>query len=287
MPDGNASAEVRIVPLAAPFGARIEGVDRTASCDDATRARLNQAFLDHHLLVLPGPPMTPQQMAEVARLFGTPRPQLLRYKHHGGMPEVSIMISTIAPDGSADKTAIRSEDWHSDDSYFATPAKATLLHAIELPSRGGATWFCDMEAAYAALPDSMKARIDGRRAAHAYDTVRARHRPSARTALEVTETPDVVHPLVRTHPETGRKALYLNSNRLDHILGLERAESDAILDELGTFVDQPRFHHGHVWALGDLVIWDNRSLMHKVVIDYPIGEARVMQRVLLEGDVPF
>ena len=108
---------------------------------------------------------------------------------------------------------------------------------------------------------------------HGYDTARARNRPSPRTPQEIAETPDVEHPLVRTHPETGRKALYLNFNRLDRILGLERAESDALLDELAAEARKPEHHFGHEWKVGDCVIWDNRATMHRVDVDYPLGES--------------
>jgi len=230
--------------------------------------------------------MTPSQTLAFAKAFGTPRTQLLRYKRTGDVPEVSVMVSTLMADGTTDKTAIRAEDWHTDDSYFAAPAKATLLHGIEIPSRGGSTWFCNMHSVYEALPATLRQRIDGLRAIHGYDTQRARNRPSARTPQEIAETPDVEHPLVRTHPETGRKALYLNPNRLDRIVGLERAESDALLDALACEARKPQHHFGHVWQAGDIVIWDNRATMHRVMIDYPMGEPRVMQRVLIEGDKP-
>ena len=184
-------------------------------------------------MVVPGERMAPRaRRCDFRPRFGKPRTQLLRYKRSGEVPEVSIMVSTLKADGTTDKTAIRAEDWHTDDSYFAMPAKATLLHAMEIPSRGGSTWFCNMHSVYEALPETLRSRIDGMRAIHGYDTPRARNRPSARTPQEIAETPDVEHPLVRTHPETGRKALYLNPNRLDRIVGLERAESDALLDEL-------------------------------------------------------
>ncbi|MFO1080667.1 MAG: TauD/TfdA family dioxygenase [Reyranellaceae bacterium] len=275
-----------IVPLNAPLGARIEGLDRSTADNGETAALLQRALAEHLLVVLPGNPMTPAETLRVAEAFGTPQKQLLRYKRSGEVPQVSVMVSTLMADGSTDKTAIRAEDWHTDDSYFARPAKATLLHAIEIPSRGGATWFCNMHSVYEALPQETRGRLDGLRAVHAYDTARARNRPSARTAQEVAETPDVEHPLVRTHPQTGRKALYLNFNRLDRIVGLERAESDRLLDELAEEARKPQHHFGHRWTAGDVVVWDNRATMHRVVIDYPVGEPRIMQRVLIEGDVP-
>jgi taurine dioxygenase len=275
-----------VVPCKGPIGARIEGLDRGRANEPEMAALLNRALAEHLLVVVPGERMVPPQTLAFAKAFGTPRTQLLRYKRSGDVPEVSVMVSTLMADGTTDKTAIRAEDWHTDDSYFAVPAKATLLHGIEIPSRGGSTWFCNMRSVYEALPATLRQRIDGMRAIHGYDTPRARNRPSARTPQEIAETPDVEHPLVRTHPETGRKAVYLNPNRLDRIVGLERAESDALLDELADEARKAQHHFGHVWKTGDIVIWDNRATMHRVMIDYPAGEPRIMQRVLIEGEKP-
>lgn len=276
-----------IIPLKAALGARIEGLDRARAAEPETAALLGRALAEHLLVVVPGKPMAPEETREFSKAFGEPQRQLLRYKRSGAVPDVSVMVSTLMADGTTDKTAIRAEDWHTDDSYFAVPAKATLLHSIEIPSHGGATWFCNMHSVFEALPEATRKRIDGLKAIHGYDTPRARNRPSARTPEEIAETPDVEHPLVRTHPETGRKSLYLNPNRLDRIVGLERAESDALLDELADEARKPQHHHGHVWTAGDIVVWDNRATMHRVVIDYPVGEKRIMHRVLIEGDRPY
>ncbi|UYN93060.1 MAG: TauD/TfdA family dioxygenase [Enhydrobacter sp.] len=280
-------SRIEVVPTGGALGARIEGLDRARAGEPAVAALLNRALAEHLLVVVPGECMTPEQTRTFARAFGRPQRQLLRYKRDDAVPDVSIMVSTLMADGTTDKTAIRAEDWHTDDSYFAVPAKATLLHGIEIPSRGGATWFCNMHSVYEALPEATRKRIAGLRAVHGYDTPRARNRPSPRTPQEIAETPDVEHPLVRTHPETGRKAVYLNPNRLDRIVGLPREESDALLDELADEARKPRHHHGHVWKAGDIVVWDNRATMHRVVIDYPMGEQRIMHRVLIEGDRPF
>jgi taurine dioxygenase len=278
---------MKVVPLDAALGARIEGICwQDAGKPDVAQA-LNRALGEHLLVVVPGTPMTAPQMRDFAKAFGTPRAQLLRYKRNDEVPEVSTMVSTLMADGTTDKTALRSEDWHTDDSYMAVPAKATLLHSMEIPSRGGRTWFCNMHSVYEALPEATRKRIDGKRAMHGYDTPRASNRPSPRTPQEIAETPDVEHPLVRTHPDTGRKALYLNFNRLDRILGMERAESDALLDELAAEARKPRHHYAHEWKAGDCVIWDNRATMHRVDVDYPLGERRIMQRVLIEGERPF
>ena len=277
----------QVIPLRAALGARIEGLDRADAAKPEIKAFLNRALAEHLLVVVPGDRMAPKQMRDFAFAFGKLKPQVLRYKRSGEVPEVSVMVSTLMADGTTDKTALRSEDWHTDDSYMAIPAKATLLHSIELPSHGGTTWFCNMHSVYEALSETMRRRIDGKRAVHAYDTSRARNRPSQRTAQEITETPDVEHPLVRTHPETGRKALYLNFNRLDRIAGMDREESDALLDELAAEARKDKHHYGHAWTLGDIVVWDNRATMHRVDVDYPMGEPRIMQRVLIEGDRPY
>ena len=280
-------ANPEVVPLKAALGVRIEGLKHADAARSEVAALLNKSLGEHLLVVVRGERMTPSEMRDFAYAFGKPRAQLLRYKRSGDVPEVSVMVSTLMADGTTDKTALRSEDWHTDDSYMAVPAKATLLHSIEIPSTGGTTWFCNMHSVYEALPETTRRKIDGKRAIHAYDTARAHNRPSARTAQEIAETPDVEHPLVRTHPDTGRKALYLNFNRLDRIVGMERAESDAVLDELAAEARKPEHHFGHAWKVGDCVIWDNRATMHRVDVDYPMGEKRIMQRVLIEGDKPF
>src|SRR5258708_9411536 len=246
---------LEIVPAQGPLGGRIEGLDRCRAKEPAVAALLNRALAERLLVVVPGERMAPAETLAFARAFGKSRTQLLRYKHSGGVPDVSIMVSTLMADGTTDKTAIRAEDWHTDDRYCAVPAKATLLHGIEIRSHGGATWFCNMHSVYEALADELKLRIDGLRAIHGYDTLRARNRPSTRTPQEIAETPDVEHPLVRTHPETGRKSLYLNPNRLDRILGLERAESDALLDELADEARKPQHHFGHVWHEDHIALW--------------------------------
>jgi taurine dioxygenase len=278
---------MQVVPLNAPLGARIEGICWEEASKPEVASALNRALGEHLFVVVQGKPMTAPQMRDFAKAFGAPRAQLLRYKRNSEVPEVSTMVSTLMVDGTTDRTALRSEDWHTDDSYMAVPAKATLLHSMEIPSRGGRTWFCNMQTVYEGLPESTRKRIDGKRAIHAYDTARARNRPSARTAQEIAETPDAQHPLVRTHPDTGRKALYLNFNRLDRIVGLDRAESDELLDELAAEARKPCHHFGHHWSVGDCVVWDNRATMHRVDVDYPVGERRIMQRVLIEGDRPF
>ncbi|MGY8993025.1 MAG: TauD/TfdA dioxygenase family protein [Rhodospirillales bacterium] len=283
----------RIVPLDAPLGARVEGCDRSSPWDADTAAAIHGAFLDHEVLVFPGTTMDAAQTSAFARRFGEPIAEINREKRHGAWPEVSLLNSTITEGDVVDdmqfhtQSVIRSDEWHTDQSFVENPALATILHAHEVPSRGGATWFCDTRAAYEALSVDLKKRIDGLKAVHGYDTKRAKYRPVARSQEEVDETPDVIHPLVRTHPETGKKSLYLNFNRLNHIVGMEQVESDALLDHLGEWVSQERFQYRHNWSVGDAVVWDNRCTMHRVSYDSPPGDRRVMLRVVTQGDRPF
>ncbi len=275
------------IPFDAVFGAEIDGLDWHRPFDAATRDVLTAAFLAHGLLCLRGAPRDAESFLAAAHVFGTPQPQLIRSKYHPDSELISVHDSTRKPnEADIDPTAVRAGSWHTDDSYFARPAKATMLHGIDIPSRGGATGFTDMAAAYDALDAAMKTRVDGRMAVHAYDTPRASKRAEALTDQEKAETPDVVHPLVRTHDETGRRAIYINPNRLDHIEGMERAESDAILDALSAHADNPAFQYFHPWRPGDIIIWDNRRLMHRVMLDHPIGETRTLHRILLKGPKP-
>ncbi len=284
---------IRVVPQNEPFSARIEGIDRTAPWDAATAEAVQQAFLKHHVLLFPGAIMGPDGVLALARRFGDPMPPVNREKRLENLPEVTRIDSTIRAKVPGQdpqfhiQSSLRAEEWHTDQSFVERPAKATILHAHEVPSSGGATWFCNTAAAYDALSEDMKRRLTGLRAVHGYDTKRARYRPTVRSQEEIDESPDVIHPLVRTHPESGRKALYLNFNRLDRILDIPRAESEAILDELAAFVAQDRFIYRHKWQVGDAVVWDNRCTMHRVSYDSAPGDRRVMLRAVTRGDRPF
>ena len=268
------------------MAAAMSGIDLNRPTDPATQAGLRRALNDNLVLCIRGQRLAPTQFRDAMARFGTPmlRKQLERTAE---CAEVNIISSEDRDELGDGRKLVNGASWHTDDSFMREPCSLTMLYGVVVPSTGGDTQFVNMYAAYEALPEATKKRIDGLRAIHAYDTARARNRPSARTAQEIAETPDVEHPLVRTHPDNGRKALYLNFNRLDRIVGMARAESDALLDELAAHCRKPEFHYGHQWAVGDAVIWDNRATMHRVDVDYPMGEKRVMQRVLIEGDRPF
>ena len=279
---------LQITPLSDALGAEVAGIDWTQPVSDMSVAAITEALLRYHLLCLRTPPLEPTAFAEVSRYFGEPQVQLLRNMRVEATPEVSVFNSTYkkAEDKPADLLLDRRSGWHTDDSYFAVPAKVTLLQALEIPEHGGETRFCNARAAYEDLSAAMKARLDGLEAIHSYDTLRAPARAAQRTKEEAAETLDVVHPLIRTHDETGKKALYFNSNRTDRIIGMEREESDALLDQVHAHMIQPHYQYHHAWRVGDVLMWDNRSVTHSVNMDFLPGQRRIHQRILLKGRVP-
>jgi taurine dioxygenase len=255
---------------------------------DETSADLLDAFFTHHLLCLRTPPLSEVEFGHVARCFGNPQLQLIRKRRSALAPEVSLLDSTYkTPEAKPNNlNTLRLSSWHTDDSYFSRPAKATMLQALEIPSAGGQTKFCNTRKAWEDLDCGLKEKLAPLKAIHSYDTPRARARAEPRTAQEKTETPDVEHPLVRTHEDTGAKSIYFNPNRTDRILGMARKESDELLDFLYDHVTQERYQYAHEWRTGDILLWDNRCLLHAVNTDFPVGEPRRHQRILLEGNVP-
>jgi alpha-ketoglutarate-dependent taurine dioxygenase len=270
------------------LGAEVIGLDPSAELTGDDTSSLNEAFFDHLLLCIRCDPMSAEDFARFGRQFGDPQLQLLRKRRHGEVPEVSMLESTYKSeeDKPNDMQTMRLTGWHTDDSYFAAPAKATMFQSLKIPDAGGQTRFCNMRQAYDDLPDATKARLGGLKAVHSYDTLRTSARAAPRNAVEAEETPDVIHPLIRTHEDTGRKAIYINSNRTDRIVDMDRAESDALLDELFEHVTQPKYQYHHEWRVGDILLWDNRCLMHSVNMDFPVGQPRLHQRLLLEGATP-
>ena len=274
--------------LSDALGAEVTGLDLSESLDADDVGEIREAFLACHLLCLRGEPLSSKAFYEVARHFGEPATEVTRSHWVEDAPEISRLESGYRKpeDKPADPRRNRRSGWHTDHSFKAFPAKATLLHALEIPSSGGHTRFCNTEKAYENLPEAMKRRVQGLNAVHCYDTGRAPARAVARTEEEIADTPDVVHPLVRTHDETGKKALFFNSNRTDRVVGMDRAESDELLDSIHEHMTQPQYRYDHEWRVGDILLWDNRCLIHSVNVDYPVGEPRIHLRTLLKGDRP-
>ncbi len=273
-----------VKPSGAALGATVLGLDLAQPLSGPTAAALRQALHDHLVLCIQNQDLSPEAFATAARLFGPPKPFVLRQDRIEGAPDVSIV--TNRPPGLGGKPLVQASHWHTDDSYFAEPATLTLLLAKTLPASGGDTEFINCYAVLEALPPALREAIEGKRAAHAYLSRRNQSWVAPRSAAETAETPIVDHPLIRTHPATGRQSLYINPNRIDRIVGWDDAASDALLDALYDHAVQPQFQYRHVWRPGDLVIWDNRCTLHRANADYDITQLRVMHRVMLAGERP-
>jgi taurine dioxygenase len=221
----------------------------------------------------------------LAEVFGEPQVQLLEGYRLSDIPAISIIASDQTDTRGDGRRIVFGGHWHTDDSYLAVPAKATMLYAHVIPSEGGDTLFADTTAAYEALDSRTRLELAGVRAIHTYLSRRNVSPVPTRSAREQAETPPVEHPLVRTDPVTGRRSLYLNPNRMDTIVGLTDAASDELLDRLIDHATQDRFVYRHVWQRHDVVLWDNGRSMHRAVADYG-DDRREMRRILLRGTVP-
>ena len=273
-----------VTPLTDHTGAEVIGLDFTLPIDGETRAALARAFARHHVLVMRGQRFTPDEFNAAAQLFGELLPHDKKEHHVTGHPDIYYISNDEFVNG---RRIIPGETFHTDHSNHPRPPKATMLFAVELPSRGGDTQYVNMHDAYDDLPADTKRRIEGLRAVHVY---LSRHspRPLGHITAESLRNlpPPGIHPLVRTHPENGRKALYLNPVRMESIVDMADAEALALIDELMRHATQKKYEYRHQWQPGDWVIWDNRSVMHQANADYDMSERRYLWRLMLKGEVP-
>ena len=266
-------------------GAEVSGVDLTQPIDVEQRERLRRAFVEHSVLVFRDQHLSPHQLLNAVLLFGEVFPQ---HNTRFALPECPDIHYISNQDFYTDgRRYIPGEGYHTDHSNAAEPPKATVLHAVQLPDHGGDTQFVNMYRAYDDLSAAMRQRIDWLRAVHVYQSRHSERKLMALSDAARQKVPDAVaHPLVRTHPESGRKAIYLNPIRTEGIVGMEEAEALSLLDELLTHATQPQYEYRHQWHRGDMVMWDNRCLLHKANGDYDMDQVRYLYRVMLKGDVP-
>jgi len=282
--------DFEIRPLDAALGAEVIGLDLHQPLADEDFRRIHRAHLDHHVVVFRDQRITPAQQIAFSRRFGPLQIHVLHQFQLANHPE-TLIVSNVLQDGKPIGLGDAGHFWHSDLSYKEKPSLGSLLHAIELPSEGGDTLFANMHAAYDGLSDALKARIEGLRAEHTYLAryaelqKRSPWRPNL-SPEQIAQVKPVVHPVVRTHPETGRKALFVSEHFTTRIVGLSDAESRALLDELFAHSVQPAYVYRHQWREHDLVFWDNRSLLH-LAAGTPDHLRRVMYRTTIEGDTPF
>ncbi len=283
---------IEIRPLSPTLGAEVVGVDLSHPMDDETFARLRAAHLEHLVLAIRDQDLAPEQHIAVSRRFGELDIHVLDQFLLPGHPEI-LVLSNQTVNGKAVGFKDAGNYWHSDISYREFPSLGSLLYAHEIPPQGGDTLFANMYAAYQALSDAMKARIDGLEAIHSYAHLYAQSRDTpgnTRPALseaQSAEVPEVAHPVVRTHPETGRKALYVSRGLTARIVGMDAAASAALLGELHRHATSPRFVYRHRWRRHDILFWDNRCTMHLATGGYDPKFTRHMHRTTVKGDRPF
>ena len=267
--------------LSAAGGVAITGIDLAKPLSPEPKARILEAFRDHHVVVFPGQALTRERQYEYARNFGEVEPS--------GQPgskryPVAHVISNLDKDGNpVDRSfsPVSNYRWHTDKSYHPVPPSLTMLYGVELPPKGGDTEFANTLMSYAALPEETKRRIAGLRVVFCWGA------SGDNSIAAMREDPPVDHPLVRIHPDTGHKALYLG-NHASHIQGMPEAEGAALLDELLEHATQRQFVYAHRWRKGDLVMWDNRCLLHRAVANYDMAKyRRVMHRSVVRGTIPF
>jgi taurine dioxygenase len=272
---------IEVRRLGSQVGAEVRGVDVKALDDDAFAA-IYRAWLDANVLIIPDQELEIDDFLRYSRRFGDVHPHPSKMTRHPEYPEITLLgVNKFGADGALDMAVYRrgAEGWHTDGAYDEEPFKATQLYALAVPSRGGDTLFASMYAAYAALPARLKERLEDKRGAFTYG---GRTKATALLNAEDRDWTPVFHPIVRTHPETGRKGLYFDPGKIVRIEGVAAEESDALIDELTGYMIQPDAQYRHRWRKGDIVIWDNRCSYHKAAGDYPPEEDRIHWRVSIK-----
>ena len=273
--------------LSGPIGVEVTGVDLTRPPTTDEVATMNRLFVEHSVLVVRDQHFTAHQMLEAVRLFGDIFEQHNKRFALPDCPQIHYLSNQDHFQESG-KRYIPGEGYHTDHSNDPSPPKATVLFAVELPDSGGDTQFVDMRAAYDDLPTATQRRLEGLQAFHVYQSRHSERKLMPLSPELKAKIPDAVrHPLVRTHPESGRKALYLNPIRIESIEGMEEQEALSLLEGLLAHSTQEKYQYRHKWKPGDLVMWDNRCLLHKANGDYDHSQRRYLYRVMLKGDRPF
>jgi taurine dioxygenase len=274
------AAAFAVRPLSPAVGAEIQGIDLRDPIDEALKQKFLDTWHQHLVILLRDQVLDEEAQVRFAETFGPPAKVTSGRTYSDKHPSV-MLISNIRKDGVPIGALPDGEmHFHTDQCHQEVPAKATMLYAIEIPSEGGDTLFANTYLAYETLPQDIKDRIAGRRAFNAYDqdtTTRSENYDNARASAW--------HPVVRTHPATGRKALYVNRLMTREIEGLPREESEAILQMLFDHQEQQRFVYQHVWRPGDILMWDNRCTLHART-DFSAGERRLLRRVTILGEKP-
>jgi len=276
-------------PLTPNLGAEISGVDFSGEMDGAVFDALYRAFLRYQVLLFPPLDLPSARQVQFARRFGKVQVHVMSQYHADGHPELyrlSNLDASGRPNGRhPDKGTLA---WHTDGSWQRVTGQATIIYGEVMPAKGegGETHFCDMYGAYERLDAARKARIANWRAVHNLDFSRTRrHGEDPMTEAQRLATPPVDHPVVRTHPETGRKCLYLGDHA-EYLVGMPYAEGRALIEELNALAVHPDLTYEHRWTVRELIAWDNRCVMHRATPYDPFTQGRVIRRCTVLGEVP-
>lgn len=284
---------IKITPLGATFGAEIRGVDLSKPLDETTFAEIDEAFATWSVIVFRDQKITPDDQLAFARRFG--QLEINAFAKHAleGYDGV-LKISNIVENGQALGYADAGSFWHSDMSYTKTPPRLTMLYALEVPLNAdgtpkGDTWFASAVDAYDALDSTTRDHVEGRTATHFFGAKkRGVKTPVPVTQEQLDKNPPVDHPIARTHPVTGRKAIYVTADECTAISGLQEEEALPLLKRLSEHVVQAEFQYHHKWQVGDVLIWDNCAVQHVVNRDYEFPpDRRMMHRVTVGGSKPY
>jgi taurine dioxygenase len=276
-----------IRPLTPKLGAEVIGVDLKEGVDETLFGSIYEAFLDYQVLLFGTQELPPGRQVEFARRFGEVQIHVMNQYHADGYPEL-YRLSNLDEHGNPsghhpDKGTLA---WHTDGSWREVTGQATIIYSEIVPRAGGETHFCDMYGAYERLSAQWKARIADLRAVHNLDFSRTRrHGEDPMTEAQKREVPPVAHPIVRTHPETGRKCLFLGDHA-EYVLGMEYQAGRALIEELNTLAVHPDLTYEHHWQPGQMLAWDNRCLMHRATAFDTSRERRVIRRCTVLGEVP-
>jgi taurine dioxygenase len=288
------------------LGAELSGVDLSVPLAGSSFEQVRRAFFEHEVVVFRGQTLPPEQQLAFTRRFGELEHHVRRESCLAGFPEILVVSNVVDAAGRAIGVQDAGRFWHSDLSYKREPSLLSALYALEVPVREGRalgdTSFASATAAYDALPEEMKQRLQGLRNVHSYryyreKNARAQAEEAAASGRRVQEhtpdaqqfasVPDVEMPVVRSHPVTGRKALFVNEAHTSHLVGLEPDESARLLGELYRHLTRPEFVYRHRWQPGDLLMWDNCAVQHKANFDYELPLRRRMYRTTVHGSAPF
>jgi alpha-ketoglutarate-dependent 2,4-dichlorophenoxyacetate dioxygenase len=277
-----------VTPVGRVMAAEIGGIDLSLPFNDSVRDAILDALNAYQILIFPDQDLSEDAHIAFTMRFGDVEQHVARNYDGKTFGKVHL-VSNLDPEGKPTKKPRSSGNffWHTDKSYHEIPSLSTILHAIKVPPDGGGTQFANMQLAYEALPEETKERIAGLNAVHSWEASRNNTFNRPATDVQKKERPPVLHPMVRTHPDTGRKTLYIGTHTA-HIEGMPVGEGRALLYQLLDFATHPRFQYTHYWKKGQVVMWDNRCLLHRAAADFEMDKyPRLLHRTVVRGTRPY